>query len=225
MPKAFPSTAAAAVIGTIALAASPAALAAGGISVRILDRDGNPVPEVVVSARSLDTGADRPTVTPTARMSQHGLAFDPHILIVETGTDVAFPNADDVRHHVYSFSPAMRFDFSVDSLGSHDGLRFDTPGVATLGCNIHDEMLAYIVVVDTAHFAKTGPDGSAELTGLEPGRYELAIWTSRIAEKHLPEALEIAVADGAIATWEHRFAAKLYPPHRHSETSLHWSHY
>jgi plastocyanin len=228
MRHAIPPTATAAVLGMLALVAGQAALAAGGtgsIRVRILDRDGSPVPEVVVSARSLDADASQPAVTATASMNQHALAFEPHILIVETGTAVEFPNSDDVRHHVYSFSPTQQFNFSVDSGSTHEALRFDLPGIVTLGCNIHDEMLAYIVVVATPHFASTGADGSAELTGLAAGRYELTIWSSRAAAKHQPDPLELDVIDGAVATWEHRFEARLYPPHRHSETSLHWSHY
>jgi plastocyanin len=213
-----------------ALAAGQAAAPAGGIRVRILDRNDDPVPEVVVSARALDPAGAPPDApaapaAPAARMNQHDLAFEPHILVVRTGTAIEFPNDDRVRHHVYSFSPARQFNFSVDSGSVHEAIRFDVPGVVTLGCNIHDEMLAYIVVVDTPHFAKTGQDGDAELAGLVAGRYELSVWSSRIAQKHLPEAVEIAVADGEPATWEYRFTEKLHPPHRHSETSLHWAHY
>lgn len=225
MREAFPSAAALAAIGLIALATCPAALAAGGIRVRILDRDGAPVPEVVVSALPLDAPQASPAVMPTVSMNQHGLAFEPHILIVATGTAVEFPNEDDVRHHVYSFSPARQFNFSIDSGNSHEALQFDEPGIVTLGCNIHDEMLAYIVIVDTPNFATSGPDGVAELGDLVPGRYELAIWSSRVAQKNLPEPVELEVTDGEVSTREHRFEAKLYPPHRHSETSLHWSHY
>ena len=225
MRRALPQGAIAALIVLPGLASGEAAMAAGSIRVRILDRDGGPVPEVVVSARSLDAPLERGTGVPEAQMNQEALAFDPHILVVTTGSAIAFPNDDDVRHHVYSFSPAKQFNFSIDSRSSHEAIRFDVPGVVTLGCNIHDEMLAYIVVVDTPHFAKTGPDGSVELIGLEAGRYELSIWSSRIAQKHLPAAVEIAVAEGEVATWEHGFAEKLHPPHRHSETSLHWSHY
>ena len=223
MRNLVPTTAA--LTALLALAAGGTAEAQGRVNVRVHDRDGVPVPEVVVSARSLDGVAAAGAPPPAARMNQHGLAFEPHILVVETGTSVVFPNDDDVRHHVYSFSHAKQFNFSIESHDSREDLSFDTPGVVTLGCNIHDEMLAYIVVVDTPHFATTGPDGSVELTDLSPGRYEVSIWTSRIAQKHQAEPIEIAVADSAVATIEHRFGEKLYPPHRHSETSLHWSHY
>jgi len=225
MPHAFRQAAIVALLALPGFAAGETAAPAGNIRVRILDRDGGPVPEVVVSARPLDAVAAPRAAAPTERMNQQQLAFEPHILIVSTGTEIAFPNEDDVRHHVYSFSPAKQFNFSIDSKATHDAIRFDVPGVVTLGCNIHDEMLAYIVVVDTPHFAKTGVDGSVELTGLEAGRYEVSIWSSRIAQKNLPDSVEIAVVEGEVATWEYGFAERLHPPHRHSETSLHWSHY
>jgi plastocyanin len=207
------------------LAAGETAAAAGGLRVRIFDRDGAPVPEVVVSARALDAAATPPDAAPPSQMNQHDLAFEPHILIVRTGTAIEFPNDDEVRHHVYSFSPAKQFNFSIDSRATHEAIRFDVPGVVTLGCNIHDEMLAYVVVVDTPYFAKTGPDGGIEFDGLTPGRYEVSIWSSRIAQKHLPDAVEVVIADDEAASLDYNFTEKLHPPHRHSETSLHWSHY
>lgn len=225
MRHAHPPNAALVMTAALALALGQSALAAGAIRVRILDRDAGPVPEVVVAARRLGVTLERQTVTATASMNQHDLAFDPHVLVVEAGTQINFPNDDDVRHHVYSFSPAKQFNFSVDSEAVHEAMRFDAPGIVTLGCNIHDEMLAYIVVVDTPYFAMTGPDGSVDLTGLPAGRYEISIWSSRVAPKNLPDSVEIEVADGANATWEHRFDARLYPAHRHSETSLQGSRY
>ncbi len=197
MRHAFPQTAIVVLLALPVLATAETGTAGGSIRVQILDRDGRPVPEVVVSARPIGVGAETRGAMPAARMNQHELAFEPHILVVATGTEIAFPNDDDVRHHVYSFSPAKQFNFSIDSHATHEAIQFDVPGVVTLGCNIHDEMLAYIVVVDTPHFAKTGVDGS----------------------------VEIAVADDEVATWEYGFTERLHPPHRHSETSLHWSHY
>ena len=218
-------TVAQAVTAVLLLAAGQRALAAGDLRVRVLDRDGGPVPEVVISARRLGVTLERQAVTATASMNQHDLSFDPHVLAVEARTRIRFPNDDDVRHHVYSFSPAKQFNFSVDSGTVQEEMVFDVAGIVTLGCNIHDEMLAYIVVVDTPYFAMTDLLGGVELTGLPAGRYEITIWSARVAPKNLPGPVEIAVADGGIATWEHRFEARLYPAHRHSETSLQRSRY
>jgi plastocyanin len=225
MGHALPPTVMVSALALLGLAAASPAPAAGGIDVRILDRDGLPVPEVVVTARRVDAVPDADSSGAATRMNQHALAFEPHILIVQVGTSIEFPNEDEVRHHVYSFSPARQFNFSIEAGAIHESLRFDVPGLVTLGCNIHDDMLAYIVVVDTPHYGKTAADGTVLLTGLDPGRYELAIWSSRIAQKHQPGPLEITVTDGALSHREHRFAERLHPPHRHSETSLRWADY
>ena len=237
------------IAATLALLLSPALCRsgqAGSIGVRVLDRDGAPVPEVVVHARALPGPAvpavpagpagpagpleppvslELPEPPAIATMNQHDLAFAPHILVVEAGTRVEFPNADAVLHHVYSFSPAKQFDVTVDAGVTLEGLQFSEPGVVTLGCNIHDGMLGYIVVTDTPHYGKTDADGRAVLQGLAAGRYEITIWTPRLAARHLPPPVVRELrGDGAI-DYEHQLTQKLYPAHAHSDTSLRWSRY
>jgi len=220
--------------GTIGIASGMAGLMllvagtladAGTIRVRVVDLEGAPVPEVVVMARQ--PGADHKLATgmPAATMNQHGLAFEPHILVVQAGARVDFPNADDVLHHVYSFSEAKHFDMTIDAGTVHGGMQFDEPGIVTLGCNIHDGMLGYIVVADTPFFAKTGFDGMAELTDLPAGGYEISIWTPRIAPRNLPPPLVHELDGDQTFEYEQRFERKLYPPHAHSATSLNWSDY
>ncbi|MDX1562647.1 MAG: methylamine utilization protein [Gammaproteobacteria bacterium] len=201
---------------------------AGQLEVTVLDHLGQPVPEIAVYAEvnggpmpSPQNGLERASVT----MNQRDLAFSPHILIVTTGTAVTFPNDDDVRHHVYSFSPTKQLNLTIDSGDTHEPRTFDVPGIVTLGCNIHDDMLAYVVVVDTPHFAKSDENGRAILDGLAPGQYRLNLWTPRAAPKNLPGPLDFTVGEGQTIAIEHRFENKLFPPHRHSETSLHWAHY
>lgn len=212
-------------LGTVLLAGASGAAVPGSLGVSVLDRDGNPVGEVAVYAmRISDTAEKASAQRQRAAMVQKDQAFSPHVLIVPAGTEVSFPNEDDVLHHVYSFSAAKQFDITVDSGAAPDAIRFDTPGVVTLGCNIHDNMLAYIVVVDTEHFAKTDSAGMARLENLAPGRYEIGIWTPRLAAKNLPDPITVDVGQGATLSVEHRFDRKLYPAHEHSDTSLHWSY-
>jgi plastocyanin len=205
---------------------------AGEIEIVVLERDGMPVPEVAVYAVPLGTRSEQlvagaesrtPQAEQAAEISQYDLAFHPHLSIVETGSEVLFPNSDDVRHHVYSFSDAKRFDLTIDS-GSVTSQTFDTAGVVTLGCNIHDGMLAYVLVVDTPYFAKTAADGTASLTA-PAGRYELHVFTPRLPEKALPVPAPIELAAAGSQQITIRFERKLYPPHEHSDTSLTWSHY
>jgi len=115
---------------------------------------------------------------PTATMDQLNRQFVPHVLAVQTGTAVQFPNSDNVRHQVYSFSRAKRFQIPLYEGMPPEPVVLDKPGVLTLGCNIHDRMSAYIVVVDTPYFAMT-EDGKATLTGLPAGSYSLHLWQPR----------------------------------------------
>jgi len=201
---------------------------AENLTVRVLDQDGAPVPEVAVVLRA-DSGrmirASHAAMLKPATMNQSQQAFDPHLLVVETGTRIEFPNSDDVRHHVYSFSPAKHFDFSIAAGSIHEALEFGVPGVVLLGCNIHDDMLGYILVVDTPDFAITDPHGVVSIDGLAPGNYTVEIWTPRISSKHLPPPLAVTVAADTDARLEFHFDKKLYPPHKHSATSLEWGAY
>lgn len=215
----------AAVIACLAASAAlPAIALAGAIDVEVLDRDGLPVPEVAVYAVAADAPTDPSGSRPPAEMSQSELAFHPHILVVETGTPVRFPNNDDVRHHVYSFSDAKTFDLTIDS-GAATSVVFDKEGLVTLGCNIHDDMLAYVKVVDTPHFALTQGEGIVSMNELPPGRYAIHAWTPRLPEKALPGPVTVELTQDGSQHVSFQFEKKLYPPHEHSETSLHWTHY
>jgi plastocyanin len=104
------------------------------------------------------------------------LQFHPFVLIAPAGATVAFPNRDRVRHHVYSFSPAHPFELKLYGRDETRTVRFDHPGVIALGCNIHDQMIAFIKVVDTPYAAKTGADGQAVLHDLPAGGAVMRVW-------------------------------------------------
>ena len=109
-------------------------------------------------------------------MVQKNMQFDPFVLIVPVGADVAFPNRDNTRHHVYSFSPPRPFQLK---LYGHDETRvvtFDKAGVVAIGCNIHDNMTAFIRVVDTPWAAKTGADGQVVIRDTPAGAVTVAVW-------------------------------------------------
>ncbi len=125
-------------------------------------------------------------------MDQINSEFVPRQLVVTRGSEVSFPNSDVTRHQVYSFSPTKRFELPLYSGTPPDPVRFDSAGVVTLGCNIHDAMIGYIVVVDSDHWSQTGDDGVARLQGLPEGDYRLRIWHERIAAE--PEGLTVSVA-------------------------------
>lgn len=161
----------------LSLALTTAISRASALRIDVRDATGAPVVDAVVSLLPLD----RPVPLAhgaRAVMDQRNLRFVPQVLVVQTGTEVVFPNSDNVRHHVYSFSPAKRFELKLYAGNHASSVLFDHPGVDTLGCNIHDWMLGYVVVVDTPWFAKTGTDGSASVDA-PAGRYTLRLWDAR----------------------------------------------
>ncbi|HET8773698.1 MAG TPA: methylamine utilization protein [Thermoanaerobaculia bacterium] len=127
-----------------------------------------------------------PPARRTAVMDQKNRTFVPHVLPVQVGTAVEFPNSDDVRHQVYSFSEAKKFQLPLYTGTPASPIVFDKAGVVSLGCNIHDRMNAYIVVVDTPYFAVTGRDGRVTLPGLGAGRYVVRLWHPDLAADPQP---------------------------------------
>lgn len=106
--------------------------------------------------------------------------FIPPVTVIPVGSVVRFPNQDKVRHHVYSFSLAKTFDIPLYIGESPKVIEFERPGIVTLGCNIHDWMVAYIVVLDTAVFAKTDASGSVLLRNLPAGKVSIFGWSPRL---------------------------------------------
>jgi plastocyanin len=129
----------------------------------------------------------------TVNIDQVRKQYAPQVSIIETGTLVAFPNHDNIRHHVYSFSPAKPFELKLYSGKPTSPVLFDRPGVVTLGCNIHDVMLAHVVVVDTPYFAVADAHGLAHLRNLPAGDYLLHAWTPGPHQgEHPVESLRIS---------------------------------
>src|SRR5712691_5420806 len=126
----------------------------------------------------LDRSFPKQTSPPTKQIVQKDLTFIPALLPVQVGTRVEFPNLDDTYHSIFSYSPAKRFD-----LGRYrpeerpiPSQVFDTPGLVTLRCDIHDHMRGLILVLDTPYFVVTDADGRFRLSKLPSGRYTLKTW-------------------------------------------------
>ena len=134
-------------------------------------------------------------------MDQKNRMFIPHVLAVQTGTAVRFPNSDDIRHHVYSFSPAKQFQLPLYKGTPANPEVFDKAGVVTLGCNIHDQMSAFIVIVDTPHFAITAANGRASLRDVGAGRYTLRIWYPDMRSEPQPQSITLTENERASATF------------------------
>jgi plastocyanin len=109
-------------------------------------------------------------------VSQQNLQFHPFLTIVPVGADVSFPNLDPTKHHVYSFSPAKRFELKLFAKDQSRTIHFDKAGVVALGCNIHDQMSAFIVVTDSAWTARTNGQGMAQFGDAPNAPGRLTIW-------------------------------------------------
>jgi plastocyanin len=145
-----------------------------GLQVQVQDKNGKPLPNAVVFLESADAkSASKPLKG--VEVVQAAKQFSPAVTVVTTGTSILFPNNDTVRHHVYSFSPAKTFDLKLYAGVPANPVVFDKSGIAVLGCNIHDNMVAWVVVVDTPYFGKT--DAQGHLTIDAPaGSYKLRTW-------------------------------------------------
>jgi plastocyanin len=193
----------------VALAASLLSARAAG-TVRVVTRDtgGRPVADAVASLASLDFPAPVSPPADPVSITQKDQEFSPYVTPIVAGTKVVFPNLDNVQHHVYSVSAAKRFEIPLYIGDSKETIVFDRPGIVTLGCNIHDWMVAYVVVLATPYFAKTGPDGTAGVSGLPPGRYRLEVWHPRAGTV----SRELVVAESSDTTQV--ISVVLRPDHR-----------
>lgn len=158
---------------TLLLALTCHGIMAADVTVMVTDAGGKPVTDAVVAFYDSKTPAANANAA--GKIIQKNKMFNPKVTVVQTGTSINFPNEDSVRHHVYSFSPAKKFELKLYSGVPTDPVLFDQAGVVTLGCNIHDSMVGYIYVVDTPFFAKTDDKGKAILK-LNDGQYTYQAW-------------------------------------------------
>jgi len=183
-----------------------AAAQASGIAVQVQDAAGKVVPDTVIYAEGEGPASGKPG---TAEIEQRGLKFIPLVTVVQTGTTIHFPNNDKVRHHIYSFSPAHKFDQKLYSGQTATPQLFDKAGTVVLGCNIHDKMLAFVKVVDTPYFAKTDGNGTARIE-LAPGKYSVKAWHYNAAGAQTVEQVMVVKPGEAPTTAVFRVTMK--PP-------------
>lgn len=197
---------------------------AATLEVRVLDAGGDPVPDVAVFATR--PGAESPanSATEPAIMDQRDTQFVPHVLVVQQDTLVNFPNSDVIAHHVYSFSKPNNFVLPLYKGVMPNPVKFEHDGIVTLGCNIHDHMLAYIVVVGTDMFGVTGSDGVVEIDVEDSASgYDVSIWSARIKDSKDPITQHVDTEAGGEVTFS--LQKKLRPQPDHQSESVEWSEY
>ncbi len=158
--------------------------------VKLIGRDKQAVASrasgVVVWLTPLDSHA--PVMPPRVarlKLTQHHKSFEPHLLVVPVGSVVQFPNHDPFFHNVFSLFEGKRFDLGLYEAGSSRNVSFDRPGVSYIFCNIHAEMSAVVIAMDTPYFAVSTAKGEVVVPDVPFGRYELHLWY----ETALPDTL------------------------------------
>lgn len=149
--------------------------------VQLVDDDLQPVADAVIAIYG-DGTAPTATINKRADVDQVDRQFTPYVSVVEAGTRVYFPNSDDIRHHVYSFSPAKRFELRLYHGTTAEPVVFEQAGKVVLGCNIHDDMIGYIYVVDTPYYAVTDVSGAARFVQLPEGNLRYQVQHPQLAE-------------------------------------------
>ncbi|UZJ61574.1 methylamine utilization protein [Pseudomonas sp. KU26590] len=151
--------------GTVASAAS--------LTAEFVDAQGKPLTDAVLTLR----GATAPPVgSLKADMDQRDVQFAPHVLAVRSGTQISFPNSDQIRHQVYSFSTPKRFELRLYGGTPSAPVLFDKPGVVVLGCNVHDNMIGYVYVTDDGWFGVSNDKGTLTLDQVPAGHYTVTLW-------------------------------------------------
>ncbi|WP_426029834.1 methylamine utilization protein [Caulobacter sp. DWP3-1-3b2] len=150
---------------------------AADLTVSVRGADGKPIPDAVVTVYP----NGQPTKGPIKfdwpyRVAQQNIQFNPFVLIVPAGAEVSFPNFDKVRHHVYSFSAGNKFELKLYGREENRTVKLPAVGVAAIGCNIHDQMVGFIKVVDTAYAAKSDANGNAVVRGIPDGPVVAKVW-------------------------------------------------
>lgn len=182
---------------SLALALTPLAVGAAPVSVQVTDALGRALPEAVVLLEPL-AGRAPVKPMPEAQIAQAKRQFRPRVTLITTGTAVSFPNFDTVRHHVYSFSKAKTFEIKLYAGVPGKPEVFDKPGIAVLGCNIHDRMAAWVVVADTPWHAMSGADGLARIAEAPAGAYQLSVWHAGLAADSAPVTRKVQIGSSEL---------------------------
>jgi len=186
---------------------------AGTFSGAAVDRDGQPLANVVMTLKPRDGRALPQTPPTTAVVAQEDLAFKPYVTVIRRGSSVSFPNRDRVEHHIKSFSASRPFEIPVHKPGvTPDPIRFDQEGAVVTYCILHDWMRAYIYVADTPYFGQTTSTGVVRIDEVPSGEYVVEAWHPDLGQFRPPLNASVTIpAVGTAAQINFRFDFKPRP--------------
>ena len=180
--------------------------------------------DIVVWLKPLDPGAkseaEAGTTQKKFQLVQHNKAFHPHVMVVPVGSVVDFPNRDPFFHNVFSLFDGKRFDLGLYEAGATNSVRFDRLGVSFLFCNIHPEMSAVVVAVDTPYYGLSDRKGNVAVQNVPDGRYELHVWY----ERSLPDDLKALTRTVAVTATSKELGT-IQVPENPSFTNAHKNKY
>jgi plastocyanin len=172
---------------------------AATVSITVTDAKGAPAPNAVVSLAADSATVVMPPHAPEKSIiDQRHETFIPLVVVVRKGGDVVFTNNDTTMHQVYSFSPIKQFQFEIDKGQVSKPVRFDKTGVAAIGCNIHDNMVAYAFVADAPFAIVTDANGHAELHDVLDGSYHATVWHPQLRSGKQPPPAELTVGGTSV---------------------------
>jgi plastocyanin len=181
----------------VACAASSGAPAfAGDLTITVTTPDGKPLADAVITLPA-PAGSAKPAFPWKLEVAQKDKHFVPFVLVAPLGASVTFPNLDKFRHHVYSFSKGNKFELELYGKEDKRSVTFKALGTAAIGCNIHDQMVGFVRVVDTPFAAKTSDSGVAELAAAPDGATKLTVWHPYAKTKDQIAVSNLTIAPGA----------------------------
>jgi plastocyanin len=185
-------------------------VAASGLDVQVLGPGGKPIESAVVSLTVPSGAPPAPPLRTGAVIDQDFETFFPLVTILPIGGSITFRNSDKTMHQVYSFSAIKRFAFEVDVGHTSPAVVFDKPGTAAIGCNIHDQMITYVVVTDNPYTKLSDKTGVVHFADLVPGHYTAEVWHPDLAPGAKPASAQADIASGQSAL---SFALRIAPRH------------
>jgi plastocyanin len=185
---------------------------AGRVVIEVVDTSGHPVADAVVSLSPMPGTASRTIAPATRYVDQKDETFLPYVTALHPGDSVIFRNSDNTRHHVYSFSDMVKFEYMLGPGESSPALPMKGPGNAAVGCNIHDQMLTYLYVTKDPEMATTDAQGRASIDGVIAGQYRAHAWHPQLRPGVTLPIQGVTVSEAAPATV--RFNLALLPDPR-----------